>query len=265
MLICGVPAAWNRRNQSGRYISSARAASTPPRSITRLAGQPNDSRSARTSALAPSSSPATKMLWSPGTRPGSTITFAFTVFSDLTTRASGNSRWICSATESVLQTVRLGGNPCEKSSGFETSTTTLPARLSAPAIRSAFSDTDPPVALKISSPCAAAASKLRAGSREPTFTSCPSSVSFASSVCPTTPVPSIPILMGRPYPPAGDDGRGPDPGGAGGASNAGRPARGDRRGQRGLLGHRRVGLRRDHPRHRPGAARRGGGGGDCDG
>ena len=88
-----------------------------------------------------------KMVWEPGTMPGFTMTSALTVLSDFTTRASGNRRWICSARLSVLQTLRLGGMPWEKSKGLDTSITTLPARLSAPAASRAGSDPSPDVAL----------------------------------------------------------------------------------------------------------------------
>ena len=82
--------------------------------------------------LAAMSFPDTKMEWSPGSLPGSTITEAVTVFRAFTTRACGKARWIVSPSESVLETLRLGGKPLEKSSGLETSISVLPARSSAP-------------------------------------------------------------------------------------------------------------------------------------
>ena len=60
-------------------------------------------------------------MWLPGTEAGSTMTVQFIVLSALTTRHSGKTRWICSPSESVLQTDSVGGMPCEKSSGFATS------------------------------------------------------------------------------------------------------------------------------------------------
>lgn len=61
------------------------------------------------------------------------MTKALTVLRVLTTLASGNVRWICSPSESVLETVNDGGIPREKSSGLPRSTMILPGRLSAPA------------------------------------------------------------------------------------------------------------------------------------
>ena len=74
------------------------------------------------------------------------------MFSVLTTRVSGKARWICSPRESVSFTSSVGGMPWEKSSGLDTSTSTLPARLLAPASVSAASDAAPLVALTTSSP-----------------------------------------------------------------------------------------------------------------
>jgi hypothetical protein len=51
-----------------------------------------------------------------------------TVLSALTTRVSGNSRWICSPRMSLPTGDRVGGIPCEKSGGFATSMNVFPAR-----------------------------------------------------------------------------------------------------------------------------------------
>jgi hypothetical protein len=68
------------------------------------------------------------------------------VLNIFTTRASGNSRCSCSARESVLLTNSEGGNPWEKSSGFEASMTTLPFN-ALPTAWSAGSEPEPFVAL----------------------------------------------------------------------------------------------------------------------
>src|SRR5687768_10563005 len=184
----------------------------PPRSWMAEAGQPNSSSRLVTSCLAASSSPAISTSWSPGTRAGSTITWQFMVFSAFTTRAAGNSRWICSARLSSLATESRGGKPPEKSSGLATSSSVFPARLSAPAARSAATDAVPAVALTISSPWAAASAKLpwaaRSGNRSlqatalslpalraPMTTSFPTSTSLVPSVSPTMPVPRTPMRM----------------------------------------------------------------------
>ena len=140
------------RSQTGSSISAPRAVVRSPRSITSVC--PMLSSSSTTVFFAPSSSPETKTEWSPpATRPGSTMTAAVIVFSDLTTRASGKARWICSARESVSLTNRVGGKPWEKSSGLETSSSTLPARWAAPACARASREAPPPVALTTSSAC----------------------------------------------------------------------------------------------------------------
>ena len=72
-----------------------------------------------------------------------------------------------SASESVLQKSRVGGMPCEKSSGLATSTRILPARLAAPAASSASSAWPPDVALMTTSPAAAASAKLPAAASRP--------------------------------------------------------------------------------------------------
>ena len=77
----------------------------------RSAGQPKLSSSWVTRAFASASFPQTKRSCSPGTRPGSTMTMAFTVFSAFTTRASGRARWICSARLSMFETESVGGIP----------------------------------------------------------------------------------------------------------------------------------------------------------
>ena len=81
-----------------------------------------------------------------GERRGSTISSAFIVFRALTTRAAGKARWICSPSESVLQTVSEGGMPREKSRGLAMSKRTLPSRFGPPAC-SASSEVAPEVAL----------------------------------------------------------------------------------------------------------------------
>jgi hypothetical protein len=84
------------------------------------------------------------------------------VLSDLTTRASGKARWICSPRLSVLETANDGRPPPEKSSGFDTSTSSLPARFSAPAAPSASNECMPAVQLKIRSPKDAASANVPA-------------------------------------------------------------------------------------------------------
>ena len=148
------------------------------------------------------------------------MTLTFVVLSVFTTFASGKARWICSATESVLHTVSVGGMPLEKSSGFEMSIRILPRRFCSPASRSASSETVPDVALITISPCAAASANVptRAllpvavsqsssdwpkprlsfslpGERVPSTTSSPRSTSLAPMVCPTTPEPMMPIFI----------------------------------------------------------------------
>ena len=72
-----------------------------------MARQPNDFRISVTCALACSSFPERKIVWSAlATSDGSAITSAFTVFRALTTFAPGNARWICSPRESVFDTNR---------------------------------------------------------------------------------------------------------------------------------------------------------------
>ena len=56
---------------------------------------------------------------------GSTISSAVRVLSVLTTLACGKARWTCSPSESVSLTNRVGGKPCEKSSGLEMSRSDL--------------------------------------------------------------------------------------------------------------------------------------------
>src|SRR5438309_2673356 len=211
MLKLGVPSAPIIRSQSGRYISVPRAPAMSPMSKTSSTGQPKLPSSSLTSALAAPSLPHTKIT-EPGTCEGSTMIDAFTVFSDFTTRASGNSRWICSPTESSLHTDSVGGMPLEKSSGLEASISTFPLRFSGPAMRSASTLTAPGVQLKTTSPNEAASPKLPSlapslaplaqstafslpAEREPIFTSCPSSTSLVAIVWPTMPVPRTPMRM----------------------------------------------------------------------
>ncbi len=78
------------------------------------------------------------------------------MFSDLTTRRAGYVRWICSPRLSRFETVRVGGKPWENSSGLATSTSTLPARLAAPAAARASRDAAPAVAFTTISPKEAA-------------------------------------------------------------------------------------------------------------
>src|SRR5690606_4635992 len=213
MLKCGVPSRPYSRTQSGRNISVARAVVMSPRSITLPRFQPNHCSShTATCALLVASLPLRNSTWSPGTSDGSTITPAFTVFSVLTTRVSGNARWICSASESVLHTVRHGGMPCEKSSGYAMSIRNLRARFSRPACSSASSEPLPVVQLNTVSPnaaasrcvpcdalgpisCAHAMARSLSGVREPIRTSCPSPTSFVPIVLPTTPVPRTAMRM----------------------------------------------------------------------
>jgi len=119
--------------------------------------QPNHApRCFVTSTFAAASFPQIITLWSPGTSDGCTMTRQFIVFSAFTTRASGNSRWICSPSESVLHTVSDGGIPFEKSSGLDTWTRIFPRKFAAPAWRSAAIEFAPLVQSKIISPNAAA-------------------------------------------------------------------------------------------------------------
>ncbi len=153
--------------------------------------QPKLRSNSTTSAFATSSFPQTKTSCSPGTFAGSTITSWLIVFSAFTTRDSGKARWICSARLSVLQTKSVGGIPCEKSSGFETSTSVLPARFSAPAMPSASMDAVPAVQLKTSSPNAAASAnvpRLAASPTDSTHSAAPSCLVGADSGIATGPV-----------------------------------------------------------------------------
>src|SRR6266568_3769650 len=87
------------------------------------------------------------------------MTSALMVLSVLTTRASGNARWICSPRLSVLQTPSVGGIPEVGSMGLAMSISTLPARLAAPAAARASRDAAPAVALTTISPKPAASAK----------------------------------------------------------------------------------------------------------
>jgi hypothetical protein len=154
------PEAWNSRSQSGSHISMPRAAEMSPRSMMLSDGQPKLWSRAATSRLAASSLPAIGASCDPGTRDGSTITALFMVLSAFTTRVSGSSRWICSPTLSVLQTVSVRAPSAENSSGFDTSISTLPARCSGPAARRASSDAAPAVQFSTISPNEAASEKV---------------------------------------------------------------------------------------------------------
>jgi len=75
-----------------------------PRST--MSFQPKLSRSFVTVPFAAASLPLTKTLCAPSAScMGPTIRYAFMVFSVLTTLVWGKARWICSPSESVLQTV----------------------------------------------------------------------------------------------------------------------------------------------------------------
>src|SRR5207249_9925703 len=93
-------------------------------------------------------------------RPGLTITLAVIVFDALATFVSGRAAWMRSARESSFETKSVGGIPLEKSSGFATSTRTLPRRFCAPADLRASSDPAPLVQLKTISPKAAASANV---------------------------------------------------------------------------------------------------------
>ncbi len=84
-----VPVAPRSRTHSGRYISMARAAVMSPRSTTLVQPSQLSSTFSRTQALASASLPAMNTSVSSPSRPGSTMTPTFTVFSVLTTRAPG--------------------------------------------------------------------------------------------------------------------------------------------------------------------------------
>ena len=80
----------------------------PPRSTIESAGHPKPASSSTTSCFAAPSSPQVKRLV-PSI--GSIITGALIVLRAFTTRVSGNARWICSPSESSLQTDSVGGIP----------------------------------------------------------------------------------------------------------------------------------------------------------
>ncbi len=146
------------RNQTGSNISVPRAVSSGPRSMT--SSWPKLSRSETTVALAGASSPETKTVEDSPRVFGSTISEAVMVFRVLTTFASGKARWICSPSESVSLTNMVGGKPWEKSRGLAMSTSTLPARLSAPARPSTSRAAAPEEALTTSSAPAAASANV---------------------------------------------------------------------------------------------------------
>ncbi len=123
----------------------------------------------------------------------------------------------------MFPTVSEGGIPREKSSGFEMSTSTLPASASAPATSSAAIALRPSVALNTMWPCAAASASvtsetffavsshvrtggppamslsLRAsvalGSRVPSFTEWPIEPSLPATVFATMPEPRTAMFM----------------------------------------------------------------------
>ena len=147
-----------RRSQIGRYISVPRAVLMSPRSMTSVC--PKLSSSSVTVALAAGSSPETKTEDSAPSVAGSTMRSALRVLRVLTTRAAGKARWICSASESVSFTNSVGGIPWLKSRGLETSMTTLPSRLSAPARVSTSTEALPFVTTTTTSAAAAAAANV---------------------------------------------------------------------------------------------------------
>jgi hypothetical protein len=61
--------------------------------------------------LAALSSPQTTIVVGSGSGPGSVINAAVTVLRGLATRACGKASWICSPSESVSATKRVGGMP----------------------------------------------------------------------------------------------------------------------------------------------------------
>ena len=92
-----------------------------------------------------------------------------TMLNALTTRASGSQRCTCSPPESVWPRASPGGCPGPaKASGLVASITTLPARLSAPASRRAFSVPLHAVASTASSAKVAASAKVPVNARSPT-------------------------------------------------------------------------------------------------
>ena len=149
-----VPSAPISRSQIGSHISGPRAVSMPPRSMT--SSCPNEVSSSVTVALAPASSPETNTVLLAPRDCGCTMRSAVRVLRVFTTLAEGNSRCTCSPSESVSLTNRVGGKPFEPSSGFEMSTSGLPARFSAPARPRTSSVAAPEVALTTSSAPAAA-------------------------------------------------------------------------------------------------------------
>ena len=143
----------------------------------------------------------------PSSSAGSTMTAAFMVFSDLTTRACGTARCSCSARLSVFATDSVGGKPCEKSSGFDASSTTVPSRTAAASraasepvaagrvdhdlgVRTGFRQTGrvgrrdaPPPTRRTTA--TRSAPGCPSTSRVPTTTSCPRSAKAAASVRPS--------------------------------------------------------------------------------
>lgn len=184
-----------------------------PRSIT--SRQPMSRSSSRTLALAPASLPHRNMVCSPGTRLGSTMTEQWTVFRVLTTKSSGWARCRRSPSESSFVTNRLGGAPFANTSGFATSTSTLPRRCARPADSSTSRDTVPGVQLNRSSPNSAASANVPVEARapaaaahalafslpalrEPILTSCPIETSLVPMASPTLPVPKTPTFICSP-------------------------------------------------------------------
>src|ERR1700740_698291 len=96
------------------------------------------------------------------------MTSQLIVLSPLTTRVSGNSRCVCSPSESVLHTVNDGGVPLEKSRGLPTWIRILLRRLSAPARRNAARAFAPLLQSRTISPKAAASENVPVRAFPPT-------------------------------------------------------------------------------------------------
>ena len=130
------------------------------------------------------------------------MTFEFTVFSVLTTFASGNSRWICSAEAVRLRPPRRAvGSPGRNRVRWRRRPASFPARFSWPAACSASRDALPFVQLKTSSPCAAASANGTASSPAERRTDQHVVTELVATspaiVRPTTPVPSTPTRIRR--------------------------------------------------------------------
>src|SRR5574340_477746 len=168
-----------------------------------------------TSFLAPSSFPHKNMVGFPSLNCGLTMRALPTELKALTKRTAGNSRCRRSIKDSSrvvknFSTPLVGG---ASAIGFVASMTGFPARLAAPAERSASAATVPLTANTISSAnfaastnvptrplaCCDAHSANLAGVRVPTMTSCPCFKNPAASAFPTSPDPRIPTFMVPPF------------------------------------------------------------------